>query len=104
MASPVSGHTSLELFLTLLSCSNLAIRQCFLLALTGQSAFSDTGRDVMAFPVRLGGLGIINPFQRSEAQNITSEKITAPLVDLILRQSHSYPPEEKAEQLQARRD
>ena len=38
-----------------------AIRQQFLPSLTGQAAFSDADRDLMALPVRLGGLGIINP-------------------------------------------
>ena len=38
-----------------------AIRQRFLPALTGQNSFSDSIRDLMALPARLGGLGIINP-------------------------------------------
>ena len=37
------------------------IRQQFLPALTGQNAFKHLERDLMALPVRHGGLGIINP-------------------------------------------
>ena len=37
------------------------IRHKLLPAITGQSAFSDTLRDLMALPAHLGGLGIIDP-------------------------------------------
>ena len=37
------------------------IRKQFLPALTGQNAFKDLERDLMALPVRHGGLGITNP-------------------------------------------
>ena len=80
-----------------------AIRQCFLPSLTGQNAFNDADRDLMAVPVRFGGLGIIDPCRQSTANN-KSEKITAPLVALILQQSHTYSSETKAEQLRARKD
>ena len=81
-----------------------AIRQQFLPSLTGQAAFSDADRDLMALPVCLGGLGIINPSCQSTAHNNTSVKITAPLVALILQQSHILPPEAKDGQLRARMD
>ena len=81
-----------------------AIRQQFLPSLTGQNPFSDADRNLMALPVRFGGLGIINPSQQCTANNSMAEKTTAPLVALILQQSHSYPPEVKAEQLKARKD
>ena len=38
-----------------------AIRHQLIPAITGQSTRSDTERDVLALPCRLGGLGIINP-------------------------------------------
>ena len=79
-----------------------AIRQQFLPSLTGQNPFSDADRNLMALPVRFGGLGIINPSQQCTPNNSMAEKTTAPLVALILQQSHSYPPEVKAEQLKAR--
>ena len=81
-----------------------AIRQRFLPSLTGQNAFKDTDRDLMALAVRFGGLGIIDPCRQSTANNNASEKITAPLVALILQQSHTYSSETKAEQLRARKD
>ena len=58
----------------------------------------------MALPVRLGGLGVINPSRQSTAHNNMSKKITAPLVALILHQSHVLSPETKDEQLRARKD
>ena len=73
-------------------------------AITGQNAFNDTDSDLMALPVRFGGLGIINPCRQSTANNNASEKFTAPLVALILKQSHTYSSETKAEQLRARKD
>ena len=81
-----------------------AIRQRFLPSLTGQNAFNDADRDLEALPVRFGGLGIIDPCRQSTTNNNASEKITAPLVALILQQSHTYSSETKAEQLRARKD
>ena len=81
-----------------------AIRQQFLPSLTGQVAFGDAARDLMALLVRLGGLGVINPSRQSTAHNNMSKKITAPLVALILQQSHVLSPETKDEQLRARKD
>ena len=52
--------------------------------------------------VRHGGLGIINPSHNNQIQHQSSEHITAPLVSLILQQSHTYPQEAKAEQLRAK--
>ena len=78
-----------------------AIRQQFLPSLTGQVTFGDA---LMALPVRLGGLGVINPSRQSTAHNNMSKKITAPLVALILQQSHVLSPETKDEQLRARKD
>ena len=69
-----------------------AIRQKFLPSFTGQVAFGDVDRDLMALPVCLGGLGIVNPSRQSTAHNNVSEKITAPLVALILQQSRVFSP------------
>ena len=57
-----------------------------------------------ALPVRLGGLGIINPTKNNTSHHQSSEKITAPLVSLILEQSHTYHQEAKAEQLRAKKE
>ena len=44
----------------------------------------------MALPIRLGGLGIVNPQAVSDSEFATSEKITSPLVALILQQEMSF--------------
>ena len=66
------------------------IRHKFLPSLTGQ------------IPVRHGGLGIINPIINNRYHHQSSENITAPLVSLILEQSHTYHQKAKAEQLRAK--
>ena len=78
------------------------IRNLFLPAITGQNAFSDDDRDLMALPARLGGLGIIDPSHQTTTHYKSSEKITAPLASLILLQSQHYPPEAKEEQTRAK--
>ena len=78
------------------------IRQQFLPAITGQNAFNDADRDLMALPTRLGGLGIANPSHRSSTHFNNSNAITAPLVNLILQQSNVYPPETRRAQLRAK--
>ena len=80
-----------------------AIRQKFLACLTGQISFNDVTRDLMALPVRLGGLGITNPSSQTSSHYNTSLRITAPLATLILQQSHEYPPATEAEQIREAR-
>ena len=67
------------------------IRCQFLPSLTGRKAFSDEERDLLALPVRLGGLGITNPVKQTAHQYATSLKITAPLAALIVQQSTTCP-------------
>ena len=74
------------------------IRRKFLTSLTCQNAFNDVTRELLALPVRLGGLGISNPSADTTAHHDTSKKITAPLTALM-EQSHQYPNTTKAEQL-----
>ena len=78
------------------------IRQRFLPALTGQNAFNDTERDLMALPVRLGGLGITNPSRQTSTHYEASLKITEPLSNLIHQQLHTFSPEVKASQVRAK--
>ena len=66
------------------------IRTKLLLNLTGQCAFNDAERDLLSLPSRLGGLGIINPSNDASSLFTSSFNITAPLVDLILKQSSIY--------------
>ena len=75
------------------------IRTCFIPSLTGQPTCNNDVRDLLALPVRLGGLGITNPSKQSASHYCASESITGPLANLILQQSHSYPAETKAEQI-----
>ncbi len=81
-----------------------AIRHKFIPSLTGQSALSCETRDLMALSVRHGGLGIINPTRNNGYHHQSSENITAPLVSLILDQSHVYHQEAKAQQLSAKKE
>ena len=80
------------------------IRHKLLASLTGQNALNDDIRDLMALPVRHVGLGIINPTINNRYHHQSSENITAPLVSLILEQSHTYHQEAKAEQLRAKNE
>ncbi len=68
-----------------------AIRYKFLPALTGKAALSDDVRDLLALPVRLGGLGVIDPTCLSDFHHTSSKNISAPLVSLIQAQSTAYP-------------
>ena len=48
-------------------------------------------RNLLALPVRLGGLGIINPSQDADLQYQASMKTAAPLVEKIVSQAHETP-------------
>ena len=68
-----------------------AIRHRFLPSLTNQNAFNYHLRELMALPVRFGGLNIIDPSSLASSQFQASMKITAPIVALIHLQSAEYP-------------
>ena len=55
------------------------IRTTFLPSLTGQDTCNGYVRDLLALPVRLGGLGIVNPSKRATLHHNAFEKITTPL-------------------------
>ena len=81
------------------------IRGTFIPSLTGQIAFNEETRDLMALPVRLGGLGIINLTRHNTLNHQSSlSTTTTPLISLILEQLHTYLQETKAEQLQAKKE
>ena len=67
------------------------IRMKLIPAITGRNAISDSERDLLALPCRLGGLGIINPTKISSIQHHNSEKITKPLVEMIIQQKQLCP-------------
>ena len=53
-------------------------QKTFLPSLTGQNAFNNSTRELMALPTRLGGLGITNPSEHTATWNETSEKNYCP--------------------------
>ena len=61
----------------------------FVPALTSRLV-NEVERDLLALPIRLGGLGIVNPQVVSDSEFAASEKITSPLVALILQQEVSF--------------
>ena len=65
-----------------------AIQSHFIPALTGQSPPGNLVRELLALPVRLGGLGLINPVAVAQDQHASSQLISAPLVERVLRQEH----------------
>ena len=70
-----------DLFIQLEEC----IRQHFIPALLGRKV-SDHEREILALPVRLGGLGIANPAENAEREYESSSFVTEELARLILRQ------------------
>ena len=79
-----------------------AIRHRFLPALTGQNAFNDAECELMALPVRMGGLGITNPTTQAAHQYSTSTMVIAPLTALILQQSPTCSTDVKSLQQKAK--
>ena len=67
-----------------------ASRQTMLPILTGISPPNDSVRDLLGLPVRLGGLGLINPTKLSTLQYSASVRISTPLKKLILDRNHDY--------------
>ena len=63
-----------------------AIHQHFIPALTGREVCSAAERDLLAHPVRLGGMGLLNPTSESTPAFEASKRTTAPLVALIVVQ------------------
>ena len=61
----------------------MAIQQYFIAALTGREACSVAERDLLALPVRLGGMGLVNTMSESVH---AFEVFTSPLVALIVAQ------------------
>ena len=45
-------------------------------------------RNILALPVRLGDLGVGNPSLEARCENALSVKVTKPLVEQIVSQSH----------------
>ncbi len=79
-----------------------AIRHRFLPALTGLNTFNGAERELMALPVRMGGLGITNPTTQTAYQYSTSMMVTAPLTALILQESPTCSTDVKSLQQKAK--
>ena len=55
---------------------------------------TETERDLLALPVRMGGLGLVNPVNQSRQEYEASIKATAPLVKQIVKQAAEPPNDE----------
>ena len=66
------------------------IHQKLIPALSGQPPCSNSQRDLLALPAKLGGLGLVNPTQTATPQFEASLQITQPLKKSILEQRSSF--------------
>ena len=64
-----------------------AISDVLIPSLIGHNC-SEAERDLVALPVRMGGLGLINPSDSAYAEYSASIRVSAPLVSKIEAQSH----------------
>ena len=67
-------------------------------SLTGRNC-SEAERDLVALPVRMGGLGLINPSDSADAEYSASIRVSVPLVSKIEAQSHETPEEAEVQRL-----
>jgi len=67
-----------------------------------EHATTQEERDLLELPVRLGGLGLVNPARTASQEYEASVKITSPLARQIIKQAHEPPDEMKIKTLQAR--
>ena len=68
------------------------ISQVLIPAITEHSC-KQLDRNVLALPVRLGGLGLGNPSRESSREYTSSVKVTTSLVEYIVSQTHQLPGE-----------
>ena len=74
----------------LLSPLERSICSHLLPALFGKCTFSDTERQLIALPSCLGGLSIINPCLSSAFQFVASQRVTGPLISMLLEQDPRF--------------
>ena len=60
---------------------------------------SEAERLLIALPVRMGGLGLINPSDSADAEYSASIRLNAPLGSKIEAQSHETPEEAEVQRL-----
>jgi len=69
----------------------LAIADVLIPSITDHHCTTQSERDLLALPARLGELGILNPSQDADLQFRASMKTTAPLVEKNVLQVHETP-------------
>ncbi|PFX13801.1 putative trafficking protein particle complex subunit 2 [Stylophora pistillata] len=69
-----------------------AISQVLIPAIVGRKC-SKLDRDVLALPVRLGGLSLSNPCHEAAREHASSIQVTSSLVEHIMAQTHQQPDE-----------
>ena len=75
-----------------------AILEVLIPSLIGRN-YSKAERNLVALPVRMGGLGIINPSDDADVGYSASIRVSAPLVSKIEAQSHETPEEAEVQLL-----
>ena len=70
----------------------------FIPSLIGHNC-SEAERDLVALPVHMGGLGLINPSDSADAEYSASIRVSPPLVSKIEAQSHETPEEAEVQRL-----
>ena len=83
---------------TLLQPLERAISDVLIPSLIGRNC-SEAERDLVALPVRMGGLGLINPSDSADAEYSASIRVSAPLVSKIEAQSHETSDEAEGQRL-----
>ena len=69
-----------------------AIADVLILSIIGQYCTQDEG-ELLALPVRMGGMGLTNPSQETASEYVASANISGPLVQQIKSQVHEPPDE-----------
>ena len=67
-----------------------AIADLLIPSITGHTCTREE-RDLLALPVRMGGLGLIKPCQVATSEYEASVKVTTPLVQQIVSQDQTLP-------------
>ena len=75
-----------------------AISDVLIPSLIGRNC-SEAERNLVALPVRMGGLGLINPSDSADTEYSASTRVSAPLVSKIAAQSDETPEEAKVQRL-----
>ena len=75
-----------------------AISDVLIPSLIGRNC-SEAERDLVALPVRMGSLGLINPSHSADAEYSACIRVSAPLVSKIEAQSHETPEEAEEQRL-----